>query len=117
MNGCSGGVFTGGSNIPHLAITIVRFVDDHQPGLVECEFADAEGRIHKIVEKIPLVTAADLWRDSTYPQPGSVACEVLRKWSDEHGRELARITTDRPWSIESTEGLSEFVMLSSQLSD
>jgi len=46
---------------------IVRFVDEYQPGIVECEFADAEGRIHKIIEKIPIVTAADLWSDSAYP--------------------------------------------------
>lgn len=104
-------------DVRDLGVRIVRFVDEHQPGWVECEFVDIEGRIHKVVEKIPVVTSADLWRDSAYPQPGIIRCEVLGKWSDAQGKQLARITTDRPWLIESTEGLTEFVVEVTQLTE
>ena len=104
-------------DVRDLAVTILRFVDEHQPGSVECQFADAEGRIHKVVEKIPVVTSADLWRDSAYPQPGIIRCEVLEQWSDAEGKGLVRITTDRPWGVESTEGLTEFVVGIAELAE
>lgn len=94
-----------------LAVKIVRFVDEHQPGFVECELADIEGRIHRFIEKIPVVTRADLWSDSTYPQPGVIRCELLEMWSDAEGRQVARVSTERPWAITSTEGLHEFVVV------
>src|SRR5579859_5662505 len=50
-----------------------------------------------------------------YPKPGSVGCEVSARWRDSDGRELIRISTARPWGIESTEGVSEFVVLAEQL--
>jgi hypothetical protein len=52
-----------------------------------------------------------------YPQPAGVACEILNIWRDPLGRELVRITTDRPWHVESNEQLSEFVVLATQLSE
>jgi hypothetical protein len=100
----------------NLAVQAVRFVDEHQPGWVECEFRDAEGRTHKIIDKIPVLGLEDIWKDSSYPQPGMARCEVLDRWKDATGRELARITTDRPDGLESTDGLTEFVVVSEQLS-
>jgi hypothetical protein len=46
----------------------VRFVEAYQPGIVECQFRDADGQTHSIVGKMPCFTAADLWFDSEYPQ-------------------------------------------------
>ena len=102
--------------IQNLAVQIVRFVDEHQPGWVECEFADAEGRKHVFTDKVPIFTREDLWTDSVYPRPGTMTCEVLARWRDASGRELARISTANPLDDVSTEGLSEFVVLSTQLS-
>lgn len=104
-------------DVRDLKVKIVRFVDEYQPGWVECEFFDIEGRIHKVIEKIPVVTSADLWRDSAYPQPGIIRCELLEKLSDTQGKQLARITTDRPWAIQSTKGLTEFVVEVTQLTE
>jgi hypothetical protein len=39
-----------------ISAEIVRFVDSHQPGWVECEFADAEGRRHALRDKVPIFT-------------------------------------------------------------
>lgn len=96
-------------------VQIIRFVDDYQPGWVACEFVDAEGRRHQIVEKVPVVSSDYLDADSAYPRDGQVACEVMGCWTDAGGRELVRVTTARPWGIESSEGLAEFVLLASQL--
>lgn len=98
------------STLPELIVDIVRFVDNNQPGWVECEFTDAEGRRHLIIEKVPGVTSENLDVGSKYPTPGAVRCVVLKRYEDETGRELVCISTASPWSIESTEGLSEFTV-------
>src|SRR5215467_3218651 len=98
-----------------LVVQIVRFVDAHMPGRVACEFVDADGRKHTLIDKTPIFTSHQLDSTSTYPQAGVVRCEVLFRWRDTHGRDLARVTTERPDDVESTEGLSEFVILSRDL--
>jgi hypothetical protein len=98
-----------------VSVQIVRFVDGSFPGWVECELVDAEGRRHLITEKVPMVTVTDLDSDSKYPTPGTVACEVLKRYRDGTGQELAHVSTAMPWSIESAEGLSEFTVLASLL--
>lgn len=100
-------------NRQNLAIQIVRFVDDRFPGWVECQFADATGRVHTFVDKYPLFTAQMLDAHSQYPRSGEVQCEILSRSPDARGRELVRIWMP---GIESTEGLSEFVVLPMQLS-
>jgi hypothetical protein len=69
---------------------------------------DATGRQHSIIEKIPVVTAEDLDADSEYPKPGSVRCEILKRYQNDKGQDLVSITTNRPFSVETVEGLSEF---------
>ena len=102
--------------MPYLAVTIVRFVDPHYPGFVECQLNDASGQQHVIIEKVPVVTAADLGPETLYPQPGVIACEISAQWTDEQGRELRRISTAEPWGIESTSREHSFVVLAEQLS-
>ena len=100
----------------NLAVQIVRYVDNHQPGWVECQFVDAKGRRHAFIDKVPGFTAAHLGPESVYPQSAYVSCEVLSTSQDEDGRAMAHITTAHPYDIESTEGLSEFEVYSDQLS-
>jgi hypothetical protein len=99
----------------NLVVRIVRFVDEHQPGWLACEFVDASGRSHTIIDKVPVLSGEDLDAASAYPRKGSVGCEVLARWRNNDGRELVRVTTARPWAIESTEKESEFVVLAEQL--
>ena len=82
---------------------IVRFVDGHQPGWVECEFIDAEDCKHRFVDKVPILSAENLDAASVYPMAGGISCEVVASWKDVQGRELVRVTTARPWGIESTD--------------
>ena len=101
--------------MPFVAIQIDKFVDEYQPGIVECHLTDAHGEIHFFVEKVPYVSTENLWWDSDYPRPGSIACEVVDEWVDEFGRQLARISTETPWSIASTTGSTLFIVFSAQM--
>jgi hypothetical protein len=99
-----------------ISANIVRFVDPHQPGFVECEFLDAAGRRHTLTDKVPIFTAEMLDAESTYPVPGKIPCEVLERFNDEVGQELARVTTSKPCDIDSADGLSEFTIFASLVS-
>ena len=46
--------------MPSLPVTIVRFVDETQPGIVECEFTDVYRRVHRLVNKVPIFSERDL---------------------------------------------------------
>ena len=46
--------------VHNFAVQIMRYVDGHEPGWVECEFTDAEGRKHRIIDKVPIFTARPL---------------------------------------------------------
>ena len=92
-------------------IKIVRFVSEDQPGFVECEFVDAWNKTHIIFEKVPVVTNEFLDADSGYPQSGVIACEILNLWTDKDHRKIVTVSTEKPWSIESVEGLCEFDLL------
>ena len=98
-----------------VSVEISRFIDDHQPGFVECRFLDACGELHTFTEKGPVVSTQNLSASSQYPCPGNIACEVVSEFMDSEGRSLVRIDTERPFSIESTSGETKFVVLSSQL--
>jgi hypothetical protein len=80
-----------------LSVEIVRVVDACHPGRVAGEFSDADGRRHT--------------RSSTSsPQRSCTASEI------EIGLdECVRTSTERPWHLESIEGLSEFVVFATQL--
>jgi hypothetical protein len=81
---------------------------------VASEFVDAEGRVHTLIDKFPIFTAETLVADSHYPQPGDIRCEILSRTQDSRGRDLVHIRI-LP-GVESTEGLSEFVVLPEHLS-
>ncbi|MDG0853922.1 hypothetical protein [Roseateles puraquae] len=98
-----------------IAVQITAFVDEHQPGFVECALIDADGRLHKFIEKASVVSDENLRQDSIYPRPGSMACELQAEWTDDAGRTRVKVNTERAWGIESLEGLQDFVLFKSQL--
>jgi hypothetical protein len=96
-----------------LQVEIVRFVEECQPNIVEARFDDSEGRCHTFVDKSAIFsTDWSLDAATKYPQPGVIRCHILARWSVPAGPDLVRVTTE----IESTEGISEFVVLANQLS-
>lgn len=98
----------------NLSVQIVRFVDDAFPGWVESQFVDATGCVHTIVDKYPTFTGQIIDARSTYPLPGELRCEILSRTKNSDGADLVRISIP---GIESTEGISEFVVLQKQLSE
>ena len=104
----------GANQYSEVRVQIVRFVDEHQPGVVACEFGDAAGQRHTLIDKVPIFTTRWLDQSSEYPQPGIARCEILDECSDD-GSQLVRISTGHPDGVESTNGVTEFVIFASQL--
>jgi len=57
----------------YIRAQIIRWVTDDFPGFVECRFADRFGSEWAIIEKLPILTVADLRSNSLFPQPVLVA--------------------------------------------
>ena len=100
----------------NVAVQILRFVDSSFPGWVECELVDAVGRRHILKDKVPIFVVEDLDANSKYPRPGFVACEVAERYQNEKGQELVRVSLVKPYDIESTGGVSEFIVSASLVS-
>jgi hypothetical protein len=97
-----------------IKVEISRFVDDHQPGFVECWFEDVRGVRHFFVEKVPVLTSAYLDATSVYPADGFIDCELVEH-PNNRDVDIRTVSTRHPWDIESTEGLFRFDVQSSQL--
>jgi len=102
--------------MPFLRVGIVGFAGESFPGFVHCAFADASGKEHTFIEKIPVVTTLDLWSDSTYPQPGMAPCTGVETLQDGSHRSLALVSIDVKHSMESPYDSAQFIVLESQLS-
>src|SRR5689334_14823403 len=98
-----------------ISVQIVRFIEASQPGWVECVLRDASGREWLLADKAPVFTKAHLDATGSYPQPGVVACEIVREWTDEHGRRRCIVSTERPWGVEATSGETQFEVFSDQI--
>jgi hypothetical protein len=98
-----------------VSIQITGFVSDDFPGFVSCDLIDAHGRVWTFVEKVPVVTAAALSRDSSYPQLGQIRCDVLRESSDAAGSLIFRVDTSMPDGVETTDGTHEFDVYAHQV--
>lgn len=96
-------------------VRIDKFIRDDQPGFVECSFADAWGRQHIVQEKVPIVTDKYLDANSSYPQEGIIACKVIKKWKDKDGRSIFTVDTEKPWGVDTIEGLTQFDLLDQQI--
>ena len=98
-----------------LKVQIIRFVDIHQPGWVECRLLDAWDCGWTFIEKVPVVTEAALDKLSDYPQDGLIACDIVKAWHDERGRSLVTVDTSQAWGIAAVGGESQFDVLASQI--
>jgi hypothetical protein len=90
-------------------VVITKYIsDDPQPGIVEGEFKDAWDNKFILIEKTAIFSSESLDNKSKYPRDGFVACEVVEKWTDEKGRKLVKIDIERPWGVETIDGLTKF---------
>ena len=100
--------------MPLLRVQIVRFTNATFPGWVASALHDAFGRTWEFVDKVAVFTTASLDEFSVYPQPGVIACEVVQQHTDEHGRQLWTIDTERPWGVAATSGETRFEVCADQ---
>lgn len=103
-----------------LRVSIVRWVDDHQPGWVECHLTDYWDQSWVFVEKAPVVSAEDLGPETTYPRPGVIACELVERsfdaiWFWDHDQHfsvvdcmIVVVSTAVPWGVVATTGETRF---------
>jgi hypothetical protein len=97
-------------------VEIRRYVDDHQPGWVECRLTDAHGREWSFTEKVPVVTAENLGAESSYPQRGVVACRIVGHRTGD-ALEVVVIDTTEPWGVMATTGETQFEVRPEQLEE
>ncbi|MDQ0468932.1 hypothetical protein [Labrys wisconsinensis] len=98
-----------------IKVSIAGWVDDYQPGFVECRFDDRFGTTWRLLVKVPYVTTAELGRDSCYPQPGELPCHVTSRGHDASGRGVVWIETDWPSSVAPIEGTTRFEVFEEQM--
>jgi len=103
--------------MPSIKVRIDKYISDDQPGFVECSFTDAWGKQHIVQEKVPVVTAKYLDANSSYPQEGFIDCEVIKKWKDKDGRIIFTVDTERPWDVDTMEGVTQLDLLDLQIAD
>jgi hypothetical protein len=100
-----------------IRIKITSFISDDQPGFVECKFNDAWNKGHTVQDKVPIVTEKYLDANSDYPQDGIIACEIIKQWVDADGRKIVTVSTEKPWAVDTIDGLKEFDILEEQLTE
>ncbi|MFN3651185.1 MAG: hypothetical protein ACK47B_16540 [Armatimonadota bacterium] len=98
-----------------LMVEIRRLVDDGFPPAVECAFADAAGREWRFIGKCIDFTSDILTLDSSFPQPGSLACELVSVHVDDEDQPRVEIDTAFPWYTEAVDGETRFVVRPEQL--
>ena len=91
-------------------VYIVEFLSSDQPGFVASTLTDAHGVVHLFHDKVPVFTDSDVDASTLLPISGWLGCNVIERFTD-GDRELARIDTEKPWDIESTNGDYHFVVL------
>ena len=104
-------------NLKAIKIKIIKFISDSQPGFVECIFYDALNKKHIVLDKIPVVTEKQLDVNSSYPQDGVIACEIITESRVQDGKRIVTIDTSRPWAVNTIEGVSQFDVLEEQLTE
>lgn len=97
-----------------IKVKITKFIDDSQPGWVECEFTDAFGKLHIFKEKVPIVTPEYLDENSIYPQNGIIVCEIIERKSAD-GVEIVKVDTDKYSLLDSMNGETVFEVSQEQL--
>jgi len=90
--------------IADIAVSILRWVaDEPQPGLIEFNLVDSDGKDWRFIDKQAMASAVLLSAESTFPCHGSIRCEIVSFETNGSGRTLAQIDTQRPWCIESVD--------------
>ena len=96
-------------------VQIVRITDSHFPIGVECVLRDANDREWFFTDKCVTFTQEPISEGMAFPQPGVLACELVREWIDEQGRSRCLIDTEKPWDVAARDGETRFEVFKEQL--
>jgi hypothetical protein len=80
----------------------IRWVDDTFPGWIEVKVIDAAGHDHRVVDKVPIVTALDIRSDTSFPTELWIGADTTDIDGD---RVTARLKC-----VDTQEGLNELVI-------
>lgn len=81
---------------------MVRWVaDGPQPGLVEAQLVDAEGRRWSFIDKASVFSADTILASSTFPVAAAIRCEIVDTEATPDDGIVVVITTERPDSVDS----------------
>ena len=80
----------------------VRWVDDCFPGWIEVKVIDAAGRDHRIVDKVPILTALDIRSDTSFPTELWIGADATDIDGD-------HVTARLKW-VDTQEGLNQLVI-------
>jgi hypothetical protein len=103
--------------MPVVPVQIVQYLSDDFPGFVAAVLVDAFGNQHVFHDKAPVFACDPLNPDSRLPVTGWLGCEIGEQFTDDDGRKLCHIDTERPWHIESTTGEHRFVVAADSIVD
>ena len=96
----------------------VRWVcDGPQPALIEVVLTDAFGRPWPFVDKDAVFSREPFSRATSYPVAVEIACQEVRSYVDENGRELVVISTEFPLDLGSTDGKMHFTVFRHQVGE
>ena len=101
-----------------VACQVVRWVaDEPQPGLVEAQLTDSDGRLWSFIDKEPIFWSGEtVSRLSRFPIAGAIRCQVIGHEVLADGREVVTVDTGRPDGVDSG-GVMIFRVLASAVSD
>lgn len=82
---------------------VLRWVSDDEPGWIEVALVDADGREHRIIEKVPVLTTRSITAASSFPAEFWVRADT-GEVNDE------RVEITFAYAVETTEGRSAVQM-------
>ena len=93
----------------YIKATAIQLIDDSTyPEIVLCEFTDAYGHKHRIIEKWPVVSSEKF--ENIFPKDCFIGCVIVERQSNSY-----IVDTEQPWDIESEEGKTNFKINTSLL--
>lgn len=100
-----------------IACQVVRWVaDEPQPGLVEAQLTDADGRLWRFIDKEPIFCSDMIGRLAQFPVAGAIRCQIIGHETLSDGRQVVTIDTSSPDSVDSG-GVTVFRVAASAISD
>lgn len=86
---------------------VVRWVaDEPQPGLVEAQLTDSDGRLWSFIDKVP-VFLSEGGRPARFPATAAIRCQIIQREILPGGREVIVIDTASPDGVDSN-GVTTF---------